>query len=686
MGAQKKHFVSREISWLSFNSRVLQEAADQNNPLMERLRFLGIFSNNLDEFFKIRVATVKRMMRYNKRNPGDEESNPKKIFKEISQIVNDQQKKFDEIYEEITDELEKHKIYFINEQELNPEQAIFVKDFFNNVLRQHLFPIMLGNLDEPDTLSDLTPFLAIHLQKSDKSLKDNYALIEIPSAVSRFLILPEFNKCKYVILIDDVIRYCLQDIFYIFDYDVFNAYTIKFTRDAEIDIDNDVSKSLMELISESLKQRKVGAPIRFIYDETMPSNMLQTLRRKFVIQKGETLIAGSRYHNFKDFIKFPNLGLKKLENPVFPAIVHKNIHRNRSILDALKKQDIMLHYPYHSFQYVVDLLREASIDPNVHSIKMTIYRLAKNSNVVSALINAARNGKIVTVVMEIQARFDERANIKWAEKLQEEGVRIVQSRTGFKIHSKLILISRREGKKDVLYANVGTGNFNEDTAKIYTDKALLTCHPKITSEVEKIFELIELSYKNFVFNTLILSPYNMRDFFMKLLDNEIKNARKGKDAWAIIKLNNLVDDKMAVKLYQASRAGVKIKIICRSSCVIIPGIKGVSDNIEAISIVDKYLEHSRVFVFANGGNEKYYISSADWMVRNFDYRIEVTCPIFDKNIQRELRQMLELQLKDNTKARIISSGNENEYKRNHVAGKVRSQVEIYNFLKTNHTT
>ena len=686
MGAQKKHFVSREISWLSFNSRVLQEASDKNNPLMERLRFLGIFSNNLDEFFKIRVATVKRMMRYNKRNPGDEESNPKKIFKEISQIVNDQQKKFDEVYEEITDELEKHKIFFINEKELNAEQAIFVKDFFNNVLRPYLFPIMLGNLDDPDTLSDLTPFLAIHLQKSDKTLKDNYALIEIPSAVSRFLILPEFNKCKYVILIDDVIRYCLQDIFYIFDYDVFNAYTIKFTRDAEIDIDNDVSKSLMELISESLKQRKVGAPIRFIYDETMPANMLQTLRRKFNIQKGETLIAGSRYHNFKDFIKFPNLGLKKLENPVFPAIVHKNIHRNRSILDAIKKQDIMLHYPYHSFQYVVDLLREASIDPNVRSIKMTIYRLAKNSNVVSALINAARNGKIVTVVMEIQARFDERANIKWAEKLQEEGVRIVQSRTGFKIHSKLILISRREGKKEVLYTNVGTGNFNEDTAKIYTDKALLTCHPKITSEVEKIFELIELSYKNFVFNTLILSPYNMRDFFMKLLDNEIKNARKGKDAWAIIKLNNLVDDKMAVKLYQASRAGVKIKIICRSSCVIIPGIKGVSDNIEAISIVDKYLEHSRVFVFANGGNEKYYISSADWMVRNFDYRIEVTCPIFDKNIQRELRQMLELQLTDNTKARIISSGNENEYKRNHVPNSVRSQVEIYNFLKTNHTT
>lgn len=680
MSKSKKTHISREISWLSFNSRVLQEAADEKNPLIERLRFLGIFSNNQDEFFRIRVATLKRTVKYHKKYGSADESNPKNILKEINSIVAQQQLEFNEIYHKILENLEKKKIFIINENDLNQEQAAFVKEYFNNILRPHLFPIMLNNIDDFSVLRDQNPFLAVHLQKTDKIIRDSYALIELPDQVSRFLILPEKGVNKYVILIDDVIRFCLEDIFHIFDYDKFSAYTIKFTRDAELDIDNDVSKSLMELISESLKQRKSGSPLRFIYDKSIPANLLQILRKKLSLSKSDTLIAGGRYHNFRDFIKFPNIGNCDLQYPIRLPLVHKYLAHNKSILSVIREKDVMLHYPYHSFQYIIDLLREASIDPEVRSIKMTIYRLAKNSNVISALVNAARNGKSVTVIMEIQARFDEKANISWAEKLQDEGVRIIQSRTGFKIHSKLILIHKRENKKDNFYVNIGTGNFNEDTAKTFEDFSLLTCDSKITTEVRKLFDLLEFGYKNYHFRNLIVSPFNTRDFFCEMLDNEIKNIKNGKEAWAIIKINNLVDEKMISKLYQASRAGVKIRIISRSTCVLIPGIKNITENIEAFSIVDRFLEHSRVFIFCNGGDKKFYISSADWMVRNFDFRIEVTCPIYNIEIQKELWDIIQFQLNDNVKARLISADMGNSYRSVDGKQKIQSQSEIYNYL------
>lgn len=674
--------VPREVSWLSFNGRVLQEATDKSNPLIERIRFMGIFSNNLDEFFRVRVATLNRMMKLKKKPSKNILHHPGAVLEEINRIVEKQQYLFEECFNELLAELSEHKIFIINESMLNQRQSIFVQEFFNNELRPHLFPVMLSNLEDAGTLRDHSPYLAVEMARSNKTSKCSYALVEIPKAISRFVILPSVGSSKYIILLDDVIRFCLKDIFKMFSFDLFRAYTIKFTRDAELDIDQDVSKSLMELISESLKQRKAGRPIRFIYDVTIPDELLNLLKRKLNIGKNDTLIAGGRYHNFRDFISFPDIGHPSLKNILPTPLKHAYLDKHKSIFSAIAKQDVMLHFPYQSFQYINDLLREASIDPKVQSIKMTIYRVAKNSNVINSLINAARNGKRVTVVMELQARFDEKANISWAEILQEEGVKIVQSRSGFKVHAKIILIKRIENGKEMLYANIGTGNFNEDTARLYGDDSLLTSNPKITREADTIFDLMEFSFKKINLKHLILSPYSTRDFIINMLNNEIKNAKAGKDAWVIIKINNLADEEVARKIYESARTGVKIKLIVRSTCVVMPDEPGTNNNIEAISIVDKYLEHSRIMAFCNNNKEKYYITSADWMVRNFDYRIEVSCPVYCKAIQEELRQMLQLQLSDNTRARIIDSSQSNTYKKTDCRKNIRSQREIYNYLKS----
>lgn len=682
MSKIQKKFISREISWLYFNERVLQEASDLNNPLNERIKFLGIFSNNQDEFFRVRVATLNRMIDLKDKDAIYDDFSPKKVLKEINVIVSEQQKKFNAIYKEILKTLEINNIHIINEKQLNEIQGDFVKKYFRERVRPNLFPIMMSNLENTDSLIDTDIYLAVHMQKKDGSLKDNYALMKVPtSEVSRFLILPKFEEKKYIILLDDVIRYCLEDIFLMFEYDSYQAYTIKFTRDAELDLDNDVSKSYIELITEGLKQRKIGRPVRFIYDKDIPADLLKILSKKFNISINDNHIAGDRYHNFNDFMNFPNLGSKDLEFSPTPPLPHKSLANAKSIFAAIKQKDIMLHYPYHSFQYIIDLLREASIDPNVKSIKMTIYRLARNSNVINALINAARNGKSVTVFLELQARFDEKANLYWSEKLHEEGVSIIQGIQGLKVHCKLILIKRKEGNKTAYYTNIATGNFNEDTAKIYADDSLFTANEKFGIEAEKVFAMFESKYKPFRFNTLIVSPFSQRNFFIKMINNEIANAKAGKKARIIIKLNNLVDQVIIKKLYQASDAGVKIRLIIRGICVLKPRIKGLSDNIRAISIVDKFLEHSRIFCFYNNGKEDIFISSADWMTRNFDYRIEVGCPIKDPDIKAELLNMLDIQLKDNTKARIISADNSNEYKKTDSEIQVRSQMDIYNYFK-----
>lgn len=682
MSKISRNYIDREISWLNFNERVLQEAADDSTPLIERIKFLGIFSNNLDEFFRVRVATLNRMANVSRKNYKSIDFDPKEIIHEIAQIDEKHQQIFSSVWHNIVEKLEEQDIYIVDETNLSQEQGEYVLNYFRENVRPHLFPLMLDNLTATSSLKDKSIYLAILLKNSINTIKERYALMEVPTPpVSRFVILPANGNKKYIILLDDVIRYCLSDIFSIFGYDTFEAYTIKLTRDAELDIDNDVSKSFLETMVESLKQRRKGSPVRFIYDKSIPENLLKALVTKMNFSKNDSLTKGGRYHNFKDFMSFPNVGPAELEYPIAHPLLHKDLSINKSIFKTIRHKDVMLHFPYQSFQYIIDLLREASIDPKVKSIRMTIYRAAKNSNVINALINAARNGKEVTVFLELQARFDEEANIYWSKKLSDEGVRIIHSIPGFKVHCKLILIRRKEKEKNVYYANIGTGNFNEETAKVYADDSLLTANPDITSDVLKVFELFEANYKQQRFKTLIVAPFQMRNFFIRQLNNEIKNAQTGKEAFAIIKLNSLVDEKIIAKLYLASQAGVKIRLIVRGSCTLNPGITNLSENIEGISIVDKYLEHSRVIIFANGGDEQYYITSGDWMIRNFDNRIEVACPIFDKDIRKELKTMLDIQLKDNCKARIINNSTPNCYKTNGTKVRKRAQVEIYNYLQ-----
>ena len=677
---ERTELLNREVSWLYFNGRVLQEAADSRNPLIERLRFLGIFSNNRDEFFRVRVATLTRMLTMHKSQNGTT-INPRKILNEINEIVLSQEKEFMDIYRQILQELATQNLFIVNEKELSPEQGAYVKKYFLEKIRVGLFPIMISSLKDISSLRDKSIYLAVTLRRKDKLAKEDYALIELPTkTISRFLILPSDGERKFVILLDDIIRFCLSDIFSIFGWDTFNAYTVKVTLDAEIDIDTDVSKSFLEIMTESLKQRKRGNPVRFVYDNSIPSELLRTITKRLGIRKDDPMRGGGRYHNFKDFMNFPNLGHPELENSALPPLRHKDLPENKSILSVIRQKDIMLHYPYQSFQIIIDLLRESSIDPKVRSIKMTIYRAAKNSGVINALLNAARNGKYVTVFMELQARFDEEANIFWTERLQEEGVKVIQGIPGFKVHSKLMLIRRKENNKNVFYANIGTGNFNEDTARVYADDSLLTANAKITADVANAFHQMEANYRPLKYKTLVVAPFMMRNHFMNMISTEIRNAKAKKEAWIILKLNNLVDETIIRKLYKASQAGVKIKLIIRGICVLVPGIPGLSENIEAISIVDRFLEHSRVLVFCNGGDNKYFITSADWMIRNFDNRIEVACPILDKSIQKELMTMINIQLSDNVKARFIETGNVNRYKPTDGPA-IRSQLKIYQFFE-----
>ena len=565
---------------------------------------------------------------------------------------------------------------------LSVEQGKFVRKFFHDEVRPFLFPIMLNNLESPDFLRDNTIYLALELKDSTGEKEDDYAIVIVPTDdVSRFVLLPGKEK-KYLMFLDDVIRYAIGEIFNPFGYDEIKGYTIKFTRDAELDFDNDVSKSFIELMSESIKRRKKGLPVRFVYDENIPDPLLKKLTKKLQISEVDNIRGGSKYHNFRDFMSFPKIGSKHLVNPKTVALNHKLLPRNKSILEAIKNQDILLHYPYQSFQYIVDLLREAAIDPKVKAIKMTFYRAARNSNVMDALINAARNGKNITVFLEIQARFDEEANIYWIEKLTDEGVKIIKTLPGFKVHSKLLLIRRKEEGENIYYANISTGNFNESTAKVYADDSLLTANQAIAKEINTLFHLFESPYNPPKFKHILVAPYYIRNSFISLINKEIKNAKLGKEAWVIIKLNSITDKKIVKKLYAASKAGVKIQIICRGICILVPQVKKLSENIEVISIVDKYLEHSRVFVFANDGTPKFYLASSDWMVRNFDHRFEVACPVYDENLQREIMDMLQIQLADNVKARYVNTLPNNQYKEATTSDEppVRSQHAIYNYL------
>lgn len=674
--------VNREISWLSFNDRVLQEAEDPANPLIERLRFLGIYSNNRDEFFRVRVASLKRLKRLGKKAIEVAGEEPEILLDKIQKRYIAASQSFDKTYQNILLELERHHVHIIDEHHLTAAQGEWVLNHFRRNVLPSLFPIMLDSAPSFPYLKDKSAYLAVKLTRRQRNKKNRYGLIEIPTEhMSRFVVLPAENNEQYVMLLEDVIRYCLHEIFPRHEYSRILSYTIKLTRDAELDIDNDISKSLVEKISGSLKKRKKGEPVRFVYDRRMVPDLLAFLMKKLRMLDHENMIPGSRYHNFKDFISFPDLGHRELVWPVAEPIPHPRLSRGVDMFRVIRRKDVMLHYPYQSFHHIIDLLREASIDPRVISIQITIYRVSRDSNVCNALINAVKNGKKVTVVMELQARFDEENNIYWSNRLQEEGATVIFGVPGLKVHSKLFLITRKEEGALVHYAHVGTGNMNESTARIYTDKSLLTADQRITHEVAQVFDFYRDNLKPGEYKHLLVSPFTMRKRLIALIDKEIQNARKGKAAWMIIKLNNLVDREMISKLYHASDAGVQVQLIVRGICSLVPGINGYSKNIRGISIVGRYLEHTRLFIFCNDGDPKYFISSADWMTRNLDFRSEVAVPIYDADIQEEIRSIINVQLKDNTKARVIGGMKENEYVKTRSVSAVVAQNEIRKYLQ-----
>ncbi|CAN5386039.1 polyphosphate kinase 1 [soil metagenome] len=679
--------INRELSWLAFNERVLQEAEDKTVPLIERLKFLGIYSNNRDEFFRVRVATLKRVVKHQKKAEELMGENPVRLLDKIQKAVIFQQEKFERTYQIIIRELKKLNISILNEKQLTPVQGAFVKEHFREKIKSSLFPIMLDNTSPFPYLKDHLGYLIIKLGRIDKTKKNKYAIVEVPTDnISRFIVLPKDKEKNFIILLDDVIRYCLEDVFQNFEHDFIEAYNIKLTRDAEINIDNDLSKSFVEKISKGLKARKRGQPVRLVYDSEIAPDMLDFIMKKVKLGKDDNPIPGGRYHNFKDFISFPNVGHPELSYKKIKPVKHPDLKDQSSIFKVIKKKDVLITYPYQSFDHIIDFLREASIDPKVQSIKITLYRVAKNSNIVQALINALKNGKEVTAVIELQARFDEEANIFWSGKLKEEGATVIYGVPGLKIHSKMFLITRKESGTVNHYAHIGTGNFNGDTAKVYTDHTLLTSHKHITEEVEKVFHFYSNNFKGGAYKHLLVSPFFMRKRLVQLINKEIQNAKASKSASIILKLNNLVDVDMIQKLYDASSEGVKIKLLVRGICSLVAGVKGLSENIEAISIVDKYLEHSRVFIFHNNGEEKYFISSADWMTRNLDHRSEVAVPIYNKHIQHKLRAIIDVLWSDNTKARVLGSNQNNEYRKAPGKIKVRAQEQIVNILKSKRST
>lgn len=673
---------NRELSWLKFNQRVLQEAEDPSVPLIERLRFLGIFSNNLDEFFKVRYATVKRIDlagKAGKKVLGG--FNAGRLLKEITQIVIKKQAESLEILASIQDQLKAHDIFIIDENEVTPDQAEFLKEFFLQKVSPALVTIMLNDIDKVPNLKDSKAYLAVKMVQLEKDrLQNRYILIEIPSSVERFVEIPSTDGKKYIILLDDLIRHNLNVIFNIFNYDSISAHMVKITRDAELDLEGDLSKSYIEKLMDSVKDRIEGDPVRFVYDKDIEQDTLDFLLKKMKIDTTDSLIPGGKYHNRRDYMNFPDLGAKHLIYEKIEPLPIPGLEIQGSLLQQISKKDFLQHVPYQAFSYTVKFLREAALDPKVKSIKITIYRLASVSHIASSLINAAKNGKRVTVSIELQARFDEANNIKYAEKMEREGVKLIFGVTGLKVHCKTCIIERLENNKIKYYGFVSTGNFNENTARIYTDYTLFTAHQGILKDIDKVFDFFEVNYKIKRYKHLIVSPHYTRTKFSELIDQEIINHKEGKKSGISIKMNSLSDYGMIDKLYEASRAGVKIKLIVRGINCLIPQVKGMSENIESISIVDKFLEHPRLYIFQNDEQPKVFLSSADWMTRNIDHRVEVTCPIYDEDIKNELIDTFNVCWKDNIKARDFSSKKENAYRKKK-GPDFRSQFELYTYYK-----
>lgn len=676
--SKKDKIINKEISWLYFNNRVLQEAANVDVPLLERMRFLGIYSNNMDEFYRVRVATLQRM-RELKIDPEFEKESAEKILGKISRITESYQSEMEGIFQNIVNELENEKIYFVNDSNLNAEQTRFVKNYYDKQLEDAITPIILSSdLPFPE-LRDARLYLFVKLTNSKKKDSKKYALIEFPgSDYSRFLVLPEVDEKKYIILLDDVIRISLPVLFKSLAYDTYEAYSLKITRDSEMEIKTEMGEGIVEKVSKGIKSRRFGSPLRFIYDKEMPDEIKKYLIKKLDFKKTGTILEGGRYHNFKDFIDFPTLARTDLLYQKTEPVENQIVAKSNSVIKAIEQQDLFLHYPYYSFSQYVELLREAAINPDVISIKTTIYRMAHKSKVAKALIFAAKNGKKVTAVVELRARFDEEHNIQWAQRMQDAGVNVVFGVEGLKIHSKLTLIKKKNNKK---IAVISTGNFHEGNAAVYTDFTLFTANQQIAGEVEQVFSFINQPFQNPRFVHLMVSPQEMRKKLTQLVQNEVSNAKKGLPAYILCKINHITDYKFIQKMYDAAEAGVKIKLIVRGMCSMATNQERLKGNIEIISIVDKFLEHSRILIFCNNEVEKYFISSADWMTRNLDHRIEVAAPIYSRTIQQELKTIFDFGWKDNVKSRIVDGSSENNLKKNEKEKPFRSQFELTNYYQ-----
>ncbi|MFT4810344.1 MAG: polyphosphate kinase [Arenicella sp.] len=678
-------YYPKELSWLSFNQRVLQEAADVNNPIVERIRFLGIYSNNMDEFYRVRVADVKRKI-YIHLNEGElvEAEQTKLLMEKIQEKVLSMTKDFDRIHSNVVKGLARYNIFLLGEEDLNDYHTQWLSDYFKNKILRHIAPVLLNKkVKLVSRLNDFATYLYVDIQKDDKIIA--YASIEIPSQnMSRFVVIPpeKSRKKKYIILLDDIIRLNLESIFKGFiEFDSLEAFSFKMTRDSEYSLNDEIDESYVDKMSESMKQRLIAEPVRVVHDSRMPSEMLKDLKKRLKISSYDSLISSGPYRNFKDFIGFPNVGRDYLENQVLPALTSKDFSEYDTVFDAITAKDILLHYPYHRFLHVTEFIRQAAFDPSVKHIRLNIYRVASQSRVISSLIDAVDNGKKVTVVVELRARFDEEANIQWSKKMTDAGVQVVFGMHALKIHSKLCVVTREEKGQLINYAHFGTGNFNEKTAKIYTDFSLFTRNQELANEAEAVFTFIQQPYRRQKFQHLQVSPLNARTKIQALVRQEIQNANEGLKAEITLKINNLDDKLLIDDLYKASQAGVKIKAIIRGMCSLVPGVKGLSENINVISVVDRFLEHPRVMVFENAGDTKMFISSADWMTRNMDFRIEVGCPIYDEDLKRRIMDILHIQFNDTLKARVIDKQQTNHYVTRGNRKNLRSQTEIYRYLK-----
>jgi polyphosphate kinase len=674
-------FIPRELSWLSFNERVLQEAADESVPIIQRVRYLGIYSSNLDEFFRVRVAEVRRLISL---STAANKQSSQHFLATIQRRVVDSHKRFDRVYSGVLKDLRAKKIYLINETQLDQGQADWVQDYFTNTVLPELEPILLRDSQPIPTLNDESLYLAVDIRAGAEY---HYAVLKVPTdRLDRFVQIPKRKgkEGKVFIVLDNIIRACLAQAFRgVIPIDEANAYCFKFSRDAELEIGTGISQSLIDKMTRSLKQRRKADAVRLVYDETIPERLLDHLSARFGFGGYDSFISGGRYHNSKDFMGFPNVGSKFLEFNPLPPVRLPRLDESLSLFDAIAEKDVLLYYPYHPFDYVIDLLKTAALDPQVSVIKICLYRVAKNSRVIDALLNAVHNGKIVTAVVELAARFDEEANINWAQRLTEGGINVIFGLPGLKVHSKLLLIERREDNSKQYYTHIGTGNFNEKTATLYTDFTLLTRDRSVGKDVRDVFEFLQFNYKVPRSRLLLVSPHSARPGLMQLIENEIDNAQAGYRGSMTLKCNNLVDKEVVLKLYEASQAGVEIKLIIRGMCSLLPGVKGISENIQALSIVDRYLEHPRVYVFHNRGVPRYLIGSADLMTRNLDYRVEVLVPVLDEDAQKLIQDTLDQQWNDNVKARILDQNQTNKLvEAKPKSAKIRSQETIHRYLNT----